>query len=191
MQAHRGEVRGPRQQEPTAGGHAGAGVDRAVAADGGVQLRPPELGSHLQPGLQADAGRGSRREGGRGEREEAEHRAQHLREAPPGVAVPGGRQVLACRPLPPPQRPPPRQQRRASVLLRLPAECEPVVAEDIEPPVVAEGRGDAGLAAADDLKGFDSIYGDDHDDDDDHVCMLNTAIENTFACLISECTFFE
>lgn len=131
--------------------HVGARGDRAVAADGGAQLRPAELGAGLQPGVRAAHRAGEGREGGGGERAQAWRGAQHLRAQARGGRVPRGRQIHPRRPLPRPERSPPRLHPCVPHAFCVEGEREPVVEADHQPARMAQGGGHAAGAGAGDL----------------------------------------
>lgn len=126
-------------------GLAGAGVDRAVAAGGGPELRRSQLRARLPARVRAAPQRREPRRGPhRGEREEAAEHAGRLRRDPVQAQLPGRRRVHPGRPVPPPQLPLHRQLLRQGpeALHRQEARGQ-VVREDRQPRVVEAGGQDA------------------------------------------------
>ncbi|WOK98833.1 hypothetical protein Cni_G07545 [Canna indica] len=158
MPAFGGEVRGAGHQGPSRLRHARAGVDRAMAADRGAELRPAELGARLQPGVRAAAGYEAGQRDGRAEQERAEEGARHLRAEAGRDRVPRRRQGHSRRPLSPPQCRAPGEERGVQLALHLAEECFPVVGPDIETLVVAEGGGDAEGASSHYLSVLKAVF---------------------------------
>jgi hypothetical protein len=167
---HRRQVQEPGVQGPVRPGRAGAGLHRAVAADGGAELRRPQRRHGLQPRLPA-ARHAARRQGRRrppgGDRDDepgapaegggdaaavreepqaAGQAAGHLRAAPWRGGLPGRRQVHARRPVPPAQRRPPRRRPAVRTPHGVAQERQQVVGHRIPPRLLGQGQGVAAPA---------------------------------------------
>ena len=134
-----------REQDDLRDGVAGAGVDRAVAAGGGAELRRAELGAGVPPGVRAAAQHTGRRGPHRGERAEAAADAERVRRDPGEEQVPRRRRVHPGRPVPPPELPLHRQRAVAEgqEALHLQEARREVVRGDLQPRLLEAGGQDA------------------------------------------------